>query len=307
MTRPSATAVALTSAGIAAAGAAVWATAIEPRLFTVRHQHAAVLAPGSAPVRILQISDLHMAPWQRTKQEWVRSLVSLQPDLVINTGDNLGHPDGIEGLRRAFEVFAGTPGVYVHGSNDYYASVPKNPLGYFTGPSRHGRTAQRLDTPALEAFFDSLGWENLNNTATALELAGSRLEFLGTNDAHRGWDELDHLGGALDELRENSSVVTIGVTHAPYRRVLDAFVTYGTSMIFAGHTHGGQVRIPGYGALVDNCDLPLHQARGLSTWSHAFLSSYLTVSAGAGASIWAPVRFACRPEATLMTLTATRS
>ena len=96
--------------------------------------------------------------------------------------------------------------------------------------------------------------------------------------------------------------LTIGVTHAPYRRVLDSFVDLGADMIFAGHTHGGQVRLPGFGALVANCDIPLKQARGLSAWTHAHRTVPLNVSAGLGHSIYAPVRFACRPEASLITL-----
>jgi predicted MPP superfamily phosphohydrolase len=97
--------------------------------------------------------------------------------------------------------------------------------------------------------------------------------------------------------------VTIGVTHAPYRRVLDAFVTYGANAIFGGHTHGGQVRVPGLPALVTNCDIPREQASGLSTWTHAQRTAWLNVSAGLGTSIYAPVRFACPPEAVIVTLT----
>jgi predicted MPP superfamily phosphohydrolase len=62
--------------------------------------------------------------------------------------------------------------------------------------------------------------------------------------------------------------------------------------------------VPGYGALVTNCDIPRDQVKGLSLWTHARRTAYLTVSAGLGTSIYAPVRFACRPEATLLTLTA---
>ena len=140
---------------------------------------------------------------------------------------------------------------------------------------------------------------------------GSRLEFFGVNDAHRGWARLDKIPGALDELRENvgwqdedgPESISIGLTHAPYQRVLNSFTTNGAELIFAGHTHGGQVCIPGYGALITNCDVPRDQVKGLSTWDHALHSSYLEVSAGLGTSIYAPVRFACRPEAVLVTLT----
>ena len=96
----------------------------------------------------------------------------------------------------------------------------------------------------------------------------------------------------------------LGVTHAPYRRILDAFVDRGADLVLAGHTHGGQVCVPGYGALVTNCDIPRRQVRGDSQWTHEGRTAALEVSAGLGTSIWAPVRFACRPEATLLTLTA---
>ena len=90
------------------------------------------------------------------------------------------------------------------------------------------------------------------------------------------------------------------MTHAPYLRVLDAMAADGADLVLAGHTHGGQLCVPGVGALVTNCDLPRKQAKGLS----AHDGSVLHVSAGLGTSPYAPVRFACRPEATLLTLTA---
>ena len=120
-----------------------------------------------------------------------------------------------------------------------------------------------------------------------------------------GWDELEVLPSALGALGERpagSSV--IGVTHAPYQRVLNRFVELGADAVFGGHTHGGQVCLPGYGALVANCDIPLKQAKGLSTWTRDGRTVPLNVSAGCGHSIYAPARFACRPEATLLTLTA---
>ena len=98
-------------------------------------------------------------------------------------------------------------------------------------------------------------------------------------------------------------MLQVGVAHAPYRRVLDRFTELGADMIFAGHTHGGQVRIPfSPSALVANCDIPLDQARGLSTWRAAGRSVPLNVSAGLGHSIYAPVRFGCRPEASVIVL-----
>ena len=301
---------------VAAAGVAAfaWGALVERNRFTVRHEVAPVLDPGARPITVLHISDLHMAPWQERKQNWVRSLAAIvEPDLIINTGDNLGHVDGIDGIREALAPFAGVPGVFVNGSNDYFGPQAKNPFKYFIAPSARPDKAASLDTAEMERYFeDSLGWLSLNNTARAIELRGSRLEFFGVNDAHRGWDRLDRLPGVIEEMRENvgwqddrsgPEPVAIGVTHAPYRRVLDSFVTNGAEVIFAGHTHGGQVRIPGLPALVTNCDIPREQAQGLTVWHHARRAALLNVSAGLGTSIFAPVRFACPPEAVVVTLT----
>jgi predicted MPP superfamily phosphohydrolase len=308
---PAATALGL----VAAAGIATlaWGTLVERNRFTVRHETLPILDSGARPLTVLHLSDLHMAPWQTAKQDWIRSLSVFEPDLVINTGDNLGHVDGLYGIERALEPFADVPGVFVNGSNDYFGPVAKNPLRYFLPPSEHTKSAPDLDTDALENFLElGLGWLSLNNTARAMLIKGSRIEFFGVNDAHRSWDHLEQLPGAIDEMRENVAwqddpsdrdIVSIGVTHAPYQRVLDAFVNYGADAIFAGHTHGGQVRIPGFPALVANCDIPRDQAQGLSHWTHAGHTSYLNVSAGLGTSIYAPIRFAVPPEAILVTLT----
>ena len=191
--------------GVLAVGAAAFAygALVERNRFTVRQEHVPVLDVAARPITVLHLSDLHMAPWQHRKQEWIRALATVEPDLIVNTGDNLGHPDGLEGLRAAFEPFRGVPGVFVNGSNDYYASQFKNPFSYFMSPSsRHGATTH-LDTEAMEEYFDSLGWWSLNNSARAIELKGSRIEFFGVNDAHRGWDRLDRLPAVVEELREN--------------------------------------------------------------------------------------------------------
>ncbi|QKJ18770.1 metallophosphoesterase [Microbacterium hominis] len=292
--------------GAVGAGAAVWGIGIERYLFTVRHHALPVLAPGSPAVRVLHLSDAHMAPWQHRKQRWIAALADLQPDLVVNTGDNLGHADGLRGLRAAFDPLRGIPGVFVHGSNDHLAPSPRNPIRYFTGPSSHNPTAEPLDTSALDGYLaDELGWIALNNEATTLDAGGQRIAAFGVSDAHRGWDRLEVLPdrlAAIGAAREGSTV-TLGVTHAPYVRVLDAFAALGADVILAGHTHGGQVRIPGSrSALVANCDIPLDQARGLSAWRAGGRTVPLNVSAGLGHSIYAPVRFGCRPEASLLTL-----
>jgi uncharacterized protein len=303
----------LAGVAVAGVGALAWGALVERNRFTVRHELLPVLPRGARPLTVLHLSDMHMAPWQEEKQAFIRSLARYEPDLIVDTGDNLGHAEGLIGVKEALEPFEGVAGVFVHGSNDYVGPMFKNPFAYFGGPSRRHTDTEDLDTVALELFFeDELGWLDLNNRARAVEIRGTRIEFYGTGDAHRGWDKLAALPGAIDEMRENvewsagtdEQVLGIGVTHAPYQRVLNSFVNQGADVIFAGHTHGGQVRIPGLPALVTNCDIPRDQAQGLSVWRTAHASAFLEVSAGIGTSIYAPVRFACPPEAVVLTLVA---
>jgi predicted MPP superfamily phosphohydrolase len=282
-----------------------YASLVERNVFTVRNESIDVLEPGSPRIRVLHLSDIHLAPWQKRKVNWIRSLVSLRPDLIIVTGDSLGHADSVPELARALSVFEGTPGVFVHGSNDYFAPRMPNPFTYLFRPSQPDPDGERIDTDGLDAVYSSLGWLDLNNASRRMTVNESSIVFTGTDDPHLDLDRLDLVAGSLDEAlgRVNGPVAAIlGVTHAPYRRVLDALTTLGADAIFAGHTHGGQVCVPWIGALTTNSDLPLALARGLNVWNRLDRHAFLNVSAGIGTSIYAPVRFACPPEAVLITL-----
>lgn len=306
--------------GTAALGVTVWATVIERRLFTVRRHTLPVLPVGASPVRVLHLSDLHLAPWQRGKSEWVRSLAELQPDLVVLTGDLIGvGPSqgrgnsmyGIEAVLRSLAPLAGSGAetVFVHGSNDYYGPVLKNPFTYFSGPTRRRTRTPDIDNEALTAGLEGIGAINLNNSAARIPLRGTEVELLGMNDPHIRLDDAAAMRDALTALAAENpdpASVRLGVVHAPYQEALGEFLDDRVDLIFAGHTHGGQVRLPGKGALVSNCDLPLEQTRGMSVWFDAHHAAFLNVSAGLGNSIYAPVRFACRPEASLITLESAR-
>src|SRR3954470_14280963 len=118
---------------VLATGAATvaYASLIERSSWTLRHFDVPVLPPGSAPLTVLQLSDLHMTAGQRSKQEWVAGLAALEPDLVIDTGDNLAGFDAVPPTLAALEPLLDRPGAFVMGSNDYFAPRPKNPLKYF--------------------------------------------------------------------------------------------------------------------------------------------------------------------------------
>jgi uncharacterized protein len=268
-----------------------------------------VLPSGSAPIRILQISDLHLMPAQARKIDWVRGLARLSPDLVVNSGDNLASTASVPGALRAMEPLFEFPGVFVMGSNDYYGPTPKNPARYLTRryaqapPGRH-----RLPTEDLRVGMTDGGWTDLDNARTVLTVGEAQVELVGTDDAHVKYDRYPAVARAASP----DAALTIGVTHAPYQRVLDPMAADGARLLIAGHTHGGQLAVPFYGALVTNCDLPTDRAKGVSRWWPGAGSTpssqapadaaWLHVSAGLGTSPYAPVRFACRPEATLLTL-----
>lgn len=312
MTRSSRRAAAVL--GAAAVGVTLWSTLIERRLFTIRRHTLPLLAEGAAPLRILQLSDLHLAPWQTNKINWVRSLAELRPDLVVLTGDLMGHLEARVALLHALQPLTEVaPTVFVHGSNDYYTPHLKNPLKYLMEPSRLSTRTPDIDNDKLTRGLEGLGAINLNNRATALTLRGTDLELLGLNDPHIRYDDIDAMRESLTSVSEpvNTELglrtpLRVGVVHAPDQEPLGEFLAEGADLVLAGHTHGGQVRVPGVGALTSNCDLPTAQARGLSVWYDAHRAAFLNVSAGLGNSIYAPVRFACRPEASLITLEAAR-
>jgi predicted MPP superfamily phosphohydrolase len=270
----------------------------ETRQYTLREVEVPVLPPGMRPLRVLHLSDIHMTPGQRRKQEWLRGLADLGPDLVVNTGDNLAHQHAVEPLLEALDPLLERLGVFVMGSNDYYEPTFKNPARYLLPVGEPRLSKHRLPTDDLRDGLLAAGWVDLGNARERIKADHREIELVGTDDAHIRKDRYAEVSGPADPAAD----LSIGVTHAPYRRVLDPMVADGFPLVLAGHTHGGQLCVPLVGALVTNCDLPRRQAKGLSTHEHGGRRAWLHVSAGVGTSPYAQVRFACRPEATLLTL-----
>src|SRR3954471_23577455 len=280
------------------AGTAVTAGALlEPLFPVVRYDEVPVLPRGSGPLRLLHLSDLHLLPRHGRRSRWISGLTHLQPDAIVVTGDLWSSVRSLPllGATLAALTADGTPGVFVPGNNDYYSPLPPSVIGYFTGgePRRHGP-----DMPwgRVVAMLEQLGWTDLTHRRTTISLRGLEVTFTGTEDAHLRRDRYALVQAPVD------ADLGIGVTHTPQRRVLEAFAADGHRLLLAGHTHGGQLRLPKVGALVTNCDLDRSRARGLSRHG----DSWLHVSAGLGTSPYAPIRLCCRPEASLLTLTAVR-
>ena len=285
--------VAAALTGAAAAGI-VYSTVLERRWYALRRVEVPVLDTGAWPIRLLHLSDLHITPDHQHKAAWVSALADLRPDLVVNTGDSLSHQQAVPMVVKAFGPLLDVPGAFVFGNNDYFAPRPKSPHRYFL-KSHPLPKADPLPWRDLRAAQAERGWIDLTNRKQILTVRGQRIALAGVDDPHLKRDRSSEIAGTADR----DAVVRIGVAHSPEPRVLDAFAGDGYDLVVAGHTHGGQIRVPGYGAIVTNSGIDRGRARGLSRWG---ADMWLNVSAGLGNSPYMPVRFCCRPEATLLTL-----
>ena len=268
--------------------------------YVVREAEIPILPADHEPIRIVHFSDLHLTPSVKREIADIKSFIDLKPDLVISTGDFLGSVDAVPVALDALDQLLDVPGLFVFGSNDYYAPRIKNPLLYLapdTGKRIHG---DPLPSHELADGLTKRGWHNLNFSRALIEINGTTIEARGTDDAHLNRDDYSLVAGTPDP----NADIAIGVTHAPYKRVLEAMGADGLSAIFAGHTHGGQVRLPWIGesrALTTNCDLPTWRARGLTRFGR---EPWLHVSAGMGTSPYARIRVASPPEVSVVTLIA---
>jgi uncharacterized protein len=298
---------ATTGLGVGAVAGAALATyaAWEARQYTLRRVTVPLLPAGHRSLRVLHLSDIHMAPDQRAKQEWLRGLADLEPDLVIDTGDNLAHMRSVPLVLDALGGLLGRPGISVFGSNDYFSPGWRNPARYLLPDTGHRNTrTPPLPWRDLRQGLVDAGWLHLSNQRSTLTVGDTTFALAGIDDPHLQYDDLAAVAGPADPTAD----VRLAITHAPYLRVLDRFAADGYDAVIAGHTHGGQVCLPGYGALTTNCDIDRARAKGLHRHPADSRpgdpgSAWLHVSAGVGTNPYVRFRVACRPEATLITLT----
>lgn len=286
---------AVTALGAAGAGALLYGSLIERNAFTLRRFDVPVLPADAQPIRLLHLADLHITARQRRKFAWLRGLAALRPDLVINTGDTLSAVDAIPAVLAALEPLSAFPAVFVPGNNDYYAPQLRSPFKYFKQRVPSAQHGPPLPWPQLATAMTHAGWIDLTHTRTSVSINGRCVALAGTDDPHLRRARYDLIAGAAPA----DAVVRIGVTHSPEPFLLRRFALDGYDLVLAGHTHGGQVRLPFGPAIVTNCGIDRYRARWVHRWDDRM---YLHVCAGLGTNPYAPIRFACRPEATLLTL-----
>jgi uncharacterized protein len=289
----------------ALSGAAVlgYSAVVERNWFTLRRHEVPVLPPGSRPLRLLHISDIHLTAGRHRLLSFLRTLDALEPDLVVNTGDSIASARAVVPLLDALGPLLERPGVFVFGSNDLFSPTPKNPARYLwrTSSKEHDRHVPDLPWAELGAGLEAGGWMDANNRRGRLKVGDFDIEVAGVHDSHIKRDRYDEVAGQADPAAD----LRLGLLHSPEPAVLDRFVADGFDLLLAGHTHGGQICLPVYGTLVTNCGIDRTRARGLHQHPAGpgqRKRAFLHVSAGLGTSPYAPVRLACRPEATLLTL-----
>lgn len=264
---------------------------VEAKRFRLNSYTLPVLPPGAKPISILQVSDFHLRTGNRRMIRFLESLASEEYDLVLATGDLLGGPDAVgECLRLLNGLRARTARLFVFGSSDYFAPVLKNYLDYFLNRRRHGTS--RNPTGHFREALLAEGWLDMNNHNITLDLNATRTQVTGLDDPYLKRDKRKLL------VRDPGAELAMLVVHdpSPYD---DAFRA-GYDVAIAGHTHGGQVRLPVLGAVVTNSTLPRHLAMGPSMVG----GSWLFVTPGVGTGKYAPFRFLCPPEASVIDLVA---
>ena len=277
---------------ILAAGALVvgYAILIERRWYRLRRHRLAILPAGAAGLTVLHLSDLHLVRGDEGKRRFLASLP--RADLAVITGDVLGEPEAVEFAASALRPVRGrTASLFVLGSNDLYAPRPTNPLRYFVPSGRRRRMiGRRGRAEDLVRELEHNGWVHLRNRKYERRVDGVGMEIVGLDDPHI------HRADLSIAPRTAPDAFGLAVVHSP--DPAPELAALGYELVVAGHTHGGQIRLPLVGALVTNCSIPTRLARGLARLGR----TYLHVSPGLGTSKYAPFRLLCRPEATMLEL-----
>jgi uncharacterized protein len=261
---------------------------IERRWYRLQTYRLELLPEGAPPLTILHLSDLHFVARDRSKERFLASLP--RTDVTVLTGDLLGEPRAVDRVVEALRPVHGRlASVVVLGSNDYFVPRPLNYANYFRR-SRKRRRGIPGRSGDLVALLQAGGWDYLKNRKASLVGDGVRFEVVGLDDPHIERHDL------RVAVRADPDAVGLAIVHSP--DPAPELAALGYDLILAGHTHGGQVRMPFTGALVTNSAVPRRLSMGLSRLGSAFMH----VSPGLGTSKFAPFRFLCRPEATMLEL-----
>ena len=214
---------------------------------------------------ILQLSDLHADMNENAMARAAEIVAPLIYDICVLTGDFRGDTHGpfIRALACLAKLVTALRGpIYgVLGNHDSILMVP---------------------------HLERLGVRMLLNEAVVIERAGQRIHIAGIDDAH--FYRADNIEKAAADIPHDEFSILLSHTPEIYRQAAHA----GFDMLLTGHTHGGQICLPG--SIPITLDSVLPRRLGAGAWRHHSMHGYTSV--GTGSSV-VPVRFNCRPEVTL--------
>ena len=242
---------------------------LEPRGVRIETLPVATAQPGR-PVRVVQISDLHLEDFDGYMQTIPGLVAGMNPDLIVLTGDYLEEERNIRGVLDFLRQLRAPHGVFaVQGNWEYWS---------------------RLEGENLRRHFAGVGVRLLINERVDVEVNGQKLSVLGL-DYPSSADQLRRLQAQADPGRFN--LLLSHVPAFPHEQLERSI-----GLVLCGHTHGGQVRLP----LLPPLYLPRFSGRFVAgLYRVGPHQTPLYVNRGIGTSVL-PVRFNCRPEITVVEL-----
>lgn len=242
------------------------------------------------PLQILHLSDIHFSGPHANLARFFDRLSQLEPDLIVITGDVIDCREGVAYAAQELAKLHAKLGIFaVMGNHDYYNYRLYDCL--FRNFQGEKHPLQRNGTLRLRAVYKKLKIKELRNYSIHLDADGQRIGIHGVDDPVTGHADLTRI-----RPEKGRGVVNLLLSHT--LDVVCGLSDHEIDVCFSGHTHGGQVCIPGWGAIVTHSRIGRRYASGL----HRFMNILCCVSRGISSSRFMRIRFFSRPEAILLTL-----
>lgn len=263
-----------------------YASRIESRRYQFEKLRINTAGGGKKLLKVLHLSDLHLSAPETHKIDFLQSITDADYDLVFLTGDIF---EDLSGIQYASKLLARQPrlGAYaVLGNHEYYAyTMLQRTIGRLSKRHRHPKSMRDV-TPVIDGL-ERVGIRVLRDEAVSL--SREEIHIVGIDYPNIAEEKLTEL---VNDVPDN--YLKLGLMHVPEN--MSYMSRAGFHVVFMGHTHGGQVRIPGLGALTSNSELPRSQASGL-IWRD---QTAFHISRGLGADPRTNFRLFCPPAATLI-------
>lgn len=263
----------------------LWAFLVEPNWYRLRRIKVRGQKKIRKPITILHLSDIHFVKKAGSKRHFFQRLSMLNPDLIFLTGDIIDNDEGIDTAVRMISGLRARYGTFlVLGNHEYYNYYMTDNLRYHLGLGK--TTPHRNNVSRFISEMKRIGVHVLVNESIKLEVHGNPVLIGGTDDPVT--QRID-----FEQALRGLSPETLNILLIHHLDGLLKLSHHGVDLVFGGHTHGGQIRIPFLGPVICETKLPRRYVEGL----HTYQGMTVFVSRGMGATRTIFPRLACRPEA----------